>query len=69
MVVPNYTYLKLKMRGPRGVVIIGTSFQCTYECEVECYELTTASIASRSLQSSGGDRRGSTQLQAVGQVF
>ena len=26
MVVPNYTYLKLKMPGPRGVITIGTSF-------------------------------------------
>ena len=26
MVVPNYTYLKLKMPGPCGVITIGTSF-------------------------------------------
>ena len=26
MAVPNYTYLKLKMPGPRGVTTIGTSF-------------------------------------------
>ena len=26
MVVPNYTYLKLKMLGPCGVITIGTSF-------------------------------------------
>ncbi|XP_066392747.1 uncharacterized protein [Miscanthus floridulus] len=26
MAVPNYTYLKLKMPGPRGVITIGTSF-------------------------------------------
>ncbi|XP_066342085.1 uncharacterized protein [Miscanthus floridulus] len=25
MAVPNYTYLKLKMMGPRGVITIGTS--------------------------------------------
>ena len=36
MVVPNYTYLKLKMLGPCGVITIGTSFQRTYECEVKC---------------------------------
>ena len=35
MVVPNYTYLKFKMLGPRGVITIGTSFQRAYECEVE----------------------------------
>ena len=26
MAVPNYTYLKLKMPGPRGVITVGTSF-------------------------------------------
>ena len=26
MAVPNYTYLKLKMLGPCGVIIVGTSF-------------------------------------------
>ena len=38
MVVPNYTYLKLKMPGPFGVITIGTTFQHAYECEVECCE-------------------------------
>ena len=36
MVVPNYTYLKLKMLCPSGVITIGTSIQHAYECEVEC---------------------------------
>ena len=35
MAVPNYTYLKLKILGPCGVITIGTSFQRAYECEVE----------------------------------
>ena len=35
---PNYTYLKLKMSGLHGVITVGTSFQRTYECEVECCE-------------------------------
>ena len=26
MAIPNYTYLKLKMLGPRRVITIGTSF-------------------------------------------
>ena len=26
MAVPNYTYLKLKMSGPRGVITVGSSF-------------------------------------------
>ncbi|XP_066320704.1 uncharacterized protein [Miscanthus floridulus] len=45
MAIPNYTYLKMKMSGPNGVIIIGTSFQCAYECKVECCDHTTAIIA------------------------
>ncbi|XP_066373176.1 uncharacterized protein [Miscanthus floridulus] len=33
MAVPNYTYLKLKMPSPHGVITIGTFFQRTYECD------------------------------------
>ena len=46
MAVPNYTYLKLKMSGPCGVITIDTSFQCAYECEVECCEHTVAIVTS-----------------------
>ena len=49
MAIPNYTYLKLKMPGPCGVITIGTSFQRAYECEVECYGHTTAIVASGEL--------------------
>ena len=49
MAVPNYTYLKLKMPGPCGVITIGTSFQCSYECEVECCEHAAAIVASKEL--------------------
>ena len=45
MAVPNYTYLKVKIPGPGGVITVGTSFQRAYECEVECYGHTTAIIA------------------------
>jgi hypothetical protein len=38
MVIPNYTYLKLKMPGPKGVITIGSSFEHAYECDVECVE-------------------------------
>ena len=57
MAVPNYTYLKLKMSGSCGVITIGTSFQCAYECEVECCD-----------HQGGGPRR-SAQPQAIGRVF
>ena len=49
MAVPNYTYLKLKMPGPRGVITIGTSFRRAYECEVECCGHATAVVASEEL--------------------
>ncbi|XP_066333095.1 uncharacterized protein [Miscanthus floridulus] len=49
MVVPNYTYLKLKMPGPGGVITVGTSFQRAYECEVECCNHATAIVASKEL--------------------
>ncbi|XP_066316460.1 uncharacterized protein [Miscanthus floridulus] len=49
MVIPNYTHLKLKMSGPRGVITVGTSFQHTYECEVECCEHASVTVASKEL--------------------
>ena len=49
MAVPNYTYLKLKMPGPCGVITISTSFQRTYECEVECCGHAAAIVASEEL--------------------
>ncbi|XP_066314636.1 uncharacterized protein [Miscanthus floridulus] len=49
MAVPNYTYLKLKMSGPRGVITISISFCRAYECEVKCCGHATAVIASEEL--------------------
>ena len=49
MAIPNYTYLKLKMLGPCGVITIGTSFQCAYECKVECCGHAMAIVASEEL--------------------
>ena len=49
MAIPNYTYLKLKMLGPRGVITISTSFQRAYECEVECCGHASAVITSEEL--------------------
>ena len=49
MAVPNYTYLKLKMLGPCGVITIGTSFQRAYEYEVECCKHTATIVASKEL--------------------
>ena len=49
MAVPNYTYLKLKMSGPRGVITVGTSFQRAYECKVECCGHAAVVVASKEL--------------------
>ena len=49
MAVPNYTYLKLKMLGPCGVITISTSFQRAYECKVKCYEHATTIVTSKEL--------------------
>ena len=38
MAIPNYTYLKLKMPGPKGVITVGSSFEHAYKCDVECVE-------------------------------
>jgi hypothetical protein len=38
MAVPNYTYLKLKMPGPKGVITVEPSYEHAYECDVECVE-------------------------------
>ena len=43
---PNYTYLKLKMPGPNGVITMGSTFLHTYTCDHEHYELTTVVINS-----------------------
>jgi hypothetical protein len=32
MAVPNYTYLKLKMPGPKGVITVGTQVQHAFLC-------------------------------------
>jgi hypothetical protein len=42
MVVPNYTYLKLKMLGPKGTITIGSTYRHAYECYVECVEYVEA---------------------------
>jgi hypothetical protein len=49
MAIPNYTYLKLKMSGPNGVITICTTYQHAYECDVECCEYAEAVIESKAL--------------------
>jgi hypothetical protein len=49
MVVPNYTYLKLKIPGPKGVITVGPSYEHAYECDVECIEHGEAILESTTL--------------------
>ena len=49
MAVPNYTYLKLKMLGPNGVITVGSTFSHAYTCDREHFELATAVINSSEL--------------------
>jgi hypothetical protein len=36
--VLNYTYLKMKMQGPKGVITVGSSIEHAFDCDVECVE-------------------------------
>jgi hypothetical protein len=35
MAVPNYTYLKMKMPGPNDIIIVGSSIEHAFDCDVE----------------------------------
>jgi len=70
MAVPNYTYLKLKMLGPRRVITAGTSFQRASECEVESCELALATLASEELATIGKDiAKGAPDAKRVARSF
>jgi hypothetical protein len=49
MAVPNYTYLKLKMPGPNGIITVGSTYRHAYECDVECVEYAGALAESEAL--------------------
>ena len=52
MVIPNYTYLKLKMSGPNGVITISTTSQHAYQCDIKCIEQAEAIVETTSLVAS-----------------
>jgi hypothetical protein len=49
MAVPNYTYLKLKMPDPNGVITVRSTYRHAYECDVECVEYAKALTESEAL--------------------
>jgi hypothetical protein len=46
MVVHNYTYLKLKINDPKGIITVGPTYQRTYKCDTECFQFAEAIIRS-----------------------
>ncbi|XP_066324169.1 uncharacterized protein [Miscanthus floridulus] len=53
MMIPNYTYLKMKMLGPNGVIIVSSAFSHALACDHEHYELATAVVNSSELPQLG----------------
>ena len=49
MEIPNYTYLKLKMPGPNGVITVSRAFSHAFACDHKHYELTTTVVNSSEL--------------------
>jgi hypothetical protein len=49
MTIPNYTYLKLKMPGPAGIITIVRTCRHAYECDVECVEYNEVLVESEVL--------------------
>jgi hypothetical protein len=49
MTIPNYTYLKLKMSGSNGIIIVSTTYRHTFECDIECCEYAEALHESEAL--------------------
>jgi hypothetical protein len=45
MAVPSYTYLKLKMPGPKGVITVKGSFEQAYYCKQDCVAQAATLIA------------------------
>jgi hypothetical protein len=56
--VPNYTYLKLKMPGPNGIIIVESTYEHAYDCDVECIEYAEAIVEAEALVADL-DQRGS----------
>ncbi|XP_066396215.1 uncharacterized protein [Miscanthus floridulus] len=49
MAVPNYTYLKLKMPRPNGVIMIESTYEHAYDYNIECIEYTEALVEAETL--------------------
>jgi hypothetical protein len=44
MAMPDYTYLKLRIPGLKGIITVGTMYQRAFECDAECFQFAEALI-------------------------
>ncbi|XP_066323215.1 uncharacterized protein [Miscanthus floridulus] len=49
MAVPNYTYLKLNMSGPNGVITVESMYEHAYDYDIECIEYVEALVEAETL--------------------
>ncbi|XP_066310872.1 uncharacterized protein [Miscanthus floridulus] len=49
MAVTNYTYLKLKMPGPNDIIMVESTYEHAYDCNVECIEYAEALVEAETL--------------------
>ncbi|XP_066354693.1 uncharacterized protein [Miscanthus floridulus] len=49
MAIPNYTYLKLKMSGPNGIITVSSAFSHAFTCDREHFELAIVIVNSSEL--------------------
>ena len=49
MAVPNYTYLKLKLPGPNGVITVSGSFEQAYASSCKHFDVATTAANSAEL--------------------
>jgi hypothetical protein len=68
MAVPNYTYLKMKMSGPNGVITVGSSIEHAFDCDVECVEHAEALALDEALVANMGQRGPRLHRQACRQL-
>ncbi|XP_066333863.1 uncharacterized protein [Miscanthus floridulus] len=49
MAIPNYTYLKLQMLGPNGVITVESMYEHAYDYDIECIEYAEALMEAEAL--------------------
>ncbi|XP_066341455.1 uncharacterized protein [Miscanthus floridulus] len=65
MAIPNYTYLKLKMPNPKGVIIVEGSFEQAYYYKQDCITKAATLIAPCAPDGPGHDARRASVEEAT----